>query len=76
MKKVRNLTRRLFILVLFLIFSCQNDSFVETRQDETSNNKSSFNVSTIFKQDIQTNEKLTEKMTRLQASKYNQIGLI
>lgn len=74
MKKIRILVQTLPVLILLLLFGCQDDSFVETKQNEASQSKLSFKVSTIFKQDIQANEKLTAKIIRLIKPKHHEIG--
>ena len=74
MKKIRNLTTKLLILVLLLNLGCQNESLITQKQEDNFQAKTSYSSKTIFEQEIQANTKLSSKITDLEISKYNQIN--
>ncbi|EDP95084.1 hypothetical protein U8527_08650 [Kordia algicida OT-1] len=65
MKIVRNSFQILSILVLFLFSNCQNDTIVEAQQEEAVHQKAPFKSTFVSKQDIENNDKLSDRMRRL-----------
>ncbi|EDP95283.1 hypothetical protein U8527_15805 [Kordia algicida OT-1] len=74
MKIVRKLFHFLCIFVLLIIFSCQDDTFIETQQEEILQTKPTIKSSTLFKKDLENNVKLNAKMNSLSTFKNQQIG--